>query len=315
MRSELLFRDFDVADSPGLDTFDPRLGDVMVAVQNSDFAQAADLAEALLNENECDIRLAGYLLFDDYASYGSSALPQMFAALNHLFENNWDAFGPVKNKEKQALAAVNWLVNTLAKLFDKAMTDAGERWNELVDGLTFESAAEMNAAYQAFNGLFENRVGELAAKNLNARSNLGRILARFSELHEQVSEPEPEPEPEVVDTQIAGDGQAPQQGGQLAGEAVAGSVHLALLMKKMSALGELAAKGRHDLAAIIVADVQDTLANFDPLLYFPDVFADYNKVLAENVDMIFEHLEMRGTPRWDAFEAYYKSDLDGFKDQ
>ena len=68
MRSELLFRDFAVADSPGLDTFDPRLGDVMVAVQNSDFAQAADLAEALLNENECDIRLAGYLLFDDYAS-------------------------------------------------------------------------------------------------------------------------------------------------------------------------------------------------------------------------------------------------------
>ena len=39
-------------------------------------------------------------------------------------------------------------------------------------------------------------------------------------------------------------------------------------MKKMSALGELAAKGRHDLAAIIVADVQDTLANFDPA-YFP----------------------------------------------
>ena len=27
----------------------------------------------------------------------------------------------------------------------------------------------------------------------NARSNLGRILARFSELHEQAPEPEPEP--------------------------------------------------------------------------------------------------------------------------
>ena len=93
---------------------------------------------------------------------------------------------------------------------------------------------------------------------------------------------------------------------------VSGSAHLALLTQKMKALGDLTQKGRFDLAAIVVADIQATLENFDPLLYFPDLFADYNRVFAENVDQIWEHLDNRGTPRWDAFEAFYKSDLDGF---
>jgi hypothetical protein len=316
MRSDILLEELPVTDAPGLDTFDPRLSDVMAAIQNSEFTHAADLATVLLQAGEYDIRLPGYLVFCDYIEYGSAALVNGFRAFSSIFGRNWDAFGPIKSKEKHALSGASWLVNNFCRIFEKALKDSPERWSEIVSGLNVDTAHELIEAIGDFNEAFENRLGEISEKNENSRRNLVGIFTRISDIHdadalahvpaadELKEEGGPEANSDGVET-------VSKKNNGNGGE-VTGSIYLNQLLAKMQAFRDLTEQGRYELAAIIVADIQNTLTSFDPVIYFPNLFAEYNKVIALNVDNIWQHLEMRGTPQWEAYEAYYKADLDGF---
>ena len=59
-------------------------------------------------------------------------------------------------------------------------------------------------------------------------------------------------------------------------------------------------------------DVQEIMANFDPSVYFPELFSDYKLQMAQHISDLMTYASSQDTPEWRAMEEYYKVDLDGF---
>ena len=189
--------------------------------------------------------------------------------------------------------------------------DGGERFVDFIHEMQLEDARRLNDAIYEFNEAFESTMGPLAEATQNGRRKIAISCSKIAdtlEMEQQAADLEEEPEIEeapVVEETIEA---TPSDGDN----AVEGSPELQRLLKKMSAFGDLVNEGRFELAAIILADIQDTLANFDPVKYFPAVFSDYARNLALNVENVWGHLDMRGSPQWDALEVYYRADIEGF---
>ena len=104
MNSERFLVELPASGTPGLEAFDPRLSDIMAAVQNGNMETAVQLSLELFDSGEYDIRAVLYVVYHDLSLNGAASLPVMFEALAAIFGMNWPAFGPEKNKEKDALA-------------------------------------------------------------------------------------------------------------------------------------------------------------------------------------------------------------------
>jgi hypothetical protein len=94
-----------------------------------------------------------------------------------------------------------------------------------------------------------------------------------------------------------------------------GSPALAALQAKLAGFQVLVARGELAKAAVIASDVRTTLARFDPIAYFPAMFAAYFKTLHQVIDELAAYLDASDQPAWDALESYYRADLRGFLDE
>jgi len=99
MDINLLNRELEVTDNPGLDTMDPRFNDIATDVQAANYIGAATQAQALLEQGVFDIRIIGYFLYGFFIEQGLASLAQVFECLSGLLRDNWEAFGPVQRKE------------------------------------------------------------------------------------------------------------------------------------------------------------------------------------------------------------------------
>ena len=66
MNIELLNNTLEVAENPGLDTFDPRFGDITTLVENGDYPDAAAQAEEIMKEGIYDIRITGCFFYGHF---------------------------------------------------------------------------------------------------------------------------------------------------------------------------------------------------------------------------------------------------------
>jgi hypothetical protein len=87
---------------------------------------------------------------------------------------------------------------------------------------------------------------------------------------------------------------------------------LAALQDKLRGFQELVARGELAKAAVVASDIRQTLADFDPIEFFPSLFAGYFKVLHQVIDELTPYLERAGEPSWDALDSYYRADMRAF---
>ena len=87
---------------------------------------------------------------------------------------------------------------------------------------------------------------------------------------------------------------------------------LAALQVKLRGFQELVARGELAKAAVVASDVRAVLANFDPVVFFPTVFAGYFKVLHQVIEELTPYFERAEQPSWNALESYYRADMRGF---
>ncbi len=98
-----------------------------------------------------------------------------------------------------------------------------------------------------------------------------------------------------------------------AGDPVAvGSPALAVLQAKLAGFQDLVARGELARAAVVASDVRAILASFDPVAYFPSMFAAYFKALHQVIDELAPYLERADLPSWNALESYYRADMRAF---
>lgn len=91
-----------------------------------------------------------------------------------------------------------------------------------------------------------------------------------------------------------------------------GSPALSVLQTKLAGFQELVARGELARAAVVASDIRAVLASFDPVTYFPSMFAAYFKTLHQVIDELAPYLDRADQPSWHALDSYYRADMRAF---
>jgi hypothetical protein len=308
MNIDLLNTTFEVSESPGLDTFDPRLGDITTLAQDGKYDEVAPQIEALFAEKIYDIRVIGYYCFLVFLEQGVGGLGPLLKGLAGVLTDNWAAVGPMSNRPKMTQNSLNWFYRLLLKKLQLEEQSKGDGWQRWTGSVTSEQVGE---AIEACDQLRRALVAGLEDQAGPVVENLSKVtdwLKAFERVVYREPEPEPDPEAEVTEAGGAATGTA-GEAGAFAGD---GSYHLQLLQRKMKVFADLVEAGEYARAALVSDDINSILGSFEPLLYFPKLFADYARLLALHTKDLTEFEGARETREWQAMKALYLVDLEGF---
>jgi hypothetical protein len=313
----VLQKEFPVSDEPGLSTYDERLGEISDLAASGDFLGAAEQVEALLHEDICDMRLVGYLAYGAFLERGLGAMTDIFESLAAVLETSWEAFGPKAQRAKAAQTALTWFTNQALRTAQREESGKGPAWDRWTSQVTVDDVDVMVRRLMRLQGAVDERLGNAGASVLDTMSKLRGFIDGFR-ASAHYPEPEPEPEPVVeeveevpeVETQAV-TVQTSQQA-QPVPQAISGSHHLALLLKKLDAFAKLVESESFSRALIIADDVNQTLEQFDPMLYFPEFFKLFAKLQALHATDLIQFAEYRDSPEWRALQVLYRVDVDEF---
>jgi hypothetical protein len=319
MNTEILSGTLPTSDSPGLESFDPRMGEITGLVQGGEFLEGARQVEQLANEGIYDVRLVGYFYFGMYLEQGLGALPEIFESLTHTFEVNWEAYGPSTRRERAAQTGLGWLFKQLSRNLERVESTKGETWDSWVEQLTTEDVDRALAQVDALREVVARVLEDEAAPLLD---NLARLREWIQAFRGAVPDP-PSPEWEEDDDDEAEDDDfvneleeddtlsAPSAPAPQAAPA-GSSPQMAQLLKKLAVFEQLVQRGEMFRAKVVADDVTGLLQSFDPLLYFPEIFSTYLRLCAEHVDGLVQFEPTKGSLQWRAAERFYRVDIDSF---
>jgi hypothetical protein len=320
MNIDIINTTLEVSEDPGLDIIDPRFVDITGFAENAEYMDAAVLAGEVLEEGVYDIRITGYFLYGIFLEQGVGSLAVIFECLTKLLTENWEAFGPVKNREKLTQNSLNWFLKQLNKKLqyeEDKKSEVYEQWVEEVSSDDVEEALEGN---EQFRRALSTTLEELAEPLLESLPKVNDWLRSFQ--HVVYREPEPEPEVEEefepdeevepAEEEPARISAPPSPPTADAAVLAEGSYHLGLLQRKMAAFERLIVKEQYPKAAIIAYDINKIIKNFDPRIYFPRMFSKYSMLLALNIGEITTFGEHKGSVEWQTMQDLYKVDLEGF---
>ena len=91
-----------------------------------------------------------------------------------------------------------------------------------------------------------------------------------------------------------------------------GSYPLQVLMRKMDLFKRLLAEDKNTGAALVANDIHETLANFDPQIYFPEIFSGFVRQYALNVEKILPYQNCGQSAVWQAAQQLYQVDMESF---
>jgi hypothetical protein len=311
MNIDILNTTLEVSEDPGLDVIDPRFMDITTLVESGEYLEAAAKAEEIFAEEIYDIRITGYLLYGFFLEQGVGAMPAILGCLANLFEENWEALGPVKNREKHAQTSLNWLFRQLLKKFQYEEGKDSDVYQQWIAEVSSEEVQETLDASEGLQKALGMALEDMANPLLDGLSKVNDWLKAFQKV--VYREPEVEEEAELTAEAEAKEMAAPASLG-FGYEAVIaeGSYHLQLLLRKMEVFARLVEKGEFPKAAIVADDINQIIADFDPRIYFPKMFSRYSLLRALNIADISGFDEHKGSVEWLTMQDLYKVDLESF---
>lgn len=299
------------APSQWLESVDPRLGAMGDLVESGKVTEAADAAEDVLAEGFLDIRPISVLLYAEFVAAGVDAIPAILEAADLAIRDNFDAIGPKQKKKPLFDKRIGWLFDRIAsqlEYHDKAKSDQFAAWTDGVAAERIEAAALAAATLTSALASKEYDAAPRAAGRLTTWLK-GRSEAANAEVAAALAAAAPPPEPLPSKNKTI----VPEDDSRHVTLAV--SHKFAELLQKLRAFEALIAKGRHEKAAVVAADVQQLISQFDPRTYFPELFSGFAALMSDNVNTISGHMEMRDSPAWNALDQFYRVDLKAFVDR
>ncbi len=315
MNIELLHGILPISEHPGLNSTDPRFDEIATLVQDGNYAEAAHLSQIAITDGIYDIRLICYFLYGTWHNQSLNNLINIINSLNNLLRENWTAVGPAKKREKSFQTALNWLFRQILKKLQFEEKKHTPLWQQWRAATTPHDVDLMVAAGDTFRVLVEQRLENEAAATLNVWSKVISWLESFQARLDRVPEPtqgeqveQSVPEsPESVSNKTV---PALSVGShELALEV---SYHMSLLLKKLAAFEWLLAEKKFPQAALVADDLNQTLASFDPMVYFPKTFEAFVRLQVIHFEALSEYEGHRGSPQWQAMQDWLKIDLDSF---
>lgn len=325
MSDQLLPLPLEVKENPGLETFDPRLDEIITLVQDGLYERAAQQSANILEEGNYDIRIVGYFLYGHFLEQGVGGLGKLFDWLAGMLGENFDAIGPIRNREKQTQTVLNWLLKQLDKKFryeESKESGVYQGWIEDVSSEQVENALDaIDRLRRVLGPLLEDAAGPV----LDSLTKVAEWLAAFQSLvfrsAEEFEESEENPElNETWEEQDSADEFRHLETGEdrakivfsEEGRQLDDSYPMQELKRKLKAFSLLITSGNHSGAAIVANDINTIIANFDPRLYFPQLFADFTKQYLQNIKELVVFDGYKGGVEWQAMQDLYNVDLEGF---
>lgn len=340
MDLSVLNQPLEMAENPGLETTDPRLDEIATLGQDGDYPGAAAAAQSVLEAGVYDVRVLGFFFYGVFLEQGIAGLLPILQTLSGILRDNWQAFGPKTHKEKQTQTALRWFFNQLQKKLQYEENTKGGQWEEWLGAVTVEDVQEIIDAIDEIRRVLGPALQDASGPILDALGKISQWLRSFQQMvhsapseaePEAESEAEPEPEPEYepdreeeleeaeVEESVHERTRraAPTRSIQPAPEersetSIEGSYHLQMLIRKMEAFAQLIEEQKFFHAALVADDINETINNFDPKLFFPKLFSRYLSLLMLNIGEIIDYEDHKESPEWNAMKEYYRVDLDGF---
>jgi hypothetical protein len=313
---EILEQPFPAGENAGIETLDPRWGEISSLVQAGSFTDAAKQSEALLSSGVIDTRLIGYLCFGVFLDEGVPKLGRILDALAKTLGERWTQVGPKGSKVKASQSMLAWLFKQIDRRVKREEETKSKEFTRWTQSVTPDDVDAILGSLRGLQGAIDSSLGVAAPPIQELASKLREWLNGFKRVAKVPAPPPPEPvaaapEPVAAANKPTAAGSAPPAADG-ASSMLQGSYHFRQLLKKLEAFEQLVAKEKWPRARIVADDINATLANFDPLLFFPTLFTSYLKLMAVHVGSMVEYESARDTPDWKALKALYLADLDQF---
>lgn len=260
--------------------------------------RAGEHAAQLLQKGVYDYQLVVLWLAHRFAAEGTAVLVQILEAATQQLLLDLDSTARSdRHVEARTLdRAFSWLVSNITQRihFHSKMRDGSwARWLTMVDPEWMDAfEKQIEASIGRLQGAVEHMASAIAPDELSKLDR--RVKGVFKGIVEEVrqqraqaalatrsEEPEPIEEPALPNVEPPeADAERPPVP-EHSSPVSAGSERLRMLRRKLEGFGELARRRDLRRAAIVARDVERELAQFDPLLYLPELFEGYLSVLLE----------------------------------
>ena len=318
---------------PGLNAIDPRLTAITDLAERQKYDEAADLTEALLDEQVYDIRPLSVYLFEVFLEDGFTRLARVFDVLGQLRDS--PLVGPGRRRDDHFQRRIAWLFSSIGdslEFHQKKRSAEWERWlaaasvSDLDDAIdAAQRALQQLPATSARPGLVSLDPARPAIRGSSAEPRYDRVLDQLRDVREQLRHAAAPP-PSVVAPSIPGPTApaAPPVGSPAVAlpdappELTRQRLELVVahpfieLLRKLQAFEQLIENKQFEKAALVADDIQTALDHFDPRAHFPEVFGRFSSQLSRNIQILSSHWMNRDSDAWRALAQFYRVDLKSF---
>ena len=316
----LLQGNLPVTDNPGLDSVDPRYDGIVSYVQEENFILAITLIEELFEENIFDIRMICYYLYGYWLDNSFASLYEVLQCFNNLLSDNFEAIGPIANREKNFEKSLSWMMRQIFKKITYEEKKNSSLWQQWIASISEE---EISQILEAGAILCVNLTQKLNDKAANIIDQWSKIQSWLKALKTMVARPLAMIATEIENSEADSLLMVLKENNDLTGgvqsddyiksfKGYEASYHMTLLLKKIAAFERMVHEKKFDRAALILEDIKLSLSEFEPTLYLPKIFENFVKLQALNFNELVAYQQQRGTLESEVMQEWFKVDLDGF---
>ncbi|MFZ5893382.1 MAG: type VI secretion system protein IglI family protein [Myxococcota bacterium] len=294
------------------DSIVERLEAVERAAEKEDYSLAAQLSAELSRDGVHDIRPISYWLFQTFRDDGFDGIAKSLEVLENLLGASLPALGPERRKDEYVARRLVWLFDKITTAIEYHEKYATAQWDSMRRSLDAPTLARIAAAGE--------RLGPALASRSDASRALSQLLGRARSYRIELpkgAEPAPE-SPSSASTSHASASLPPQPSTTTPDRVGLMRMELAVappfvvLCQRLKAFESLIERQDLRKAAVVAADIAETLEHFDPLAHFPELFARHAALLCKFAARLSEFEAERQSPTWLALVRHARVDLDGF---
>jgi len=305
---------------PGLDSVDPRLLELADLGARRAYAAAAEKAAELVGEGIFDIRALSYLLYQSALDGGFAGLADLFKAVENLIGPSFQVIGPVKKREEHFDKRLAWVFDTLSETLAYAEARQSPEWQAWRAEGSREQAERAVENAEVLIGLVADSPFRNAMRSLGSLRNW--LRTQQEALNAAKSVP-PSDESDVAGNAASNGAVSESQPVEAQPKvsehpAMSNRIELTVsprfveLCSRLEAFEKLIERREFLKAAYLADEIQQTLDNFDPRLYFPEIFARYSELLAKNIEVVAEYWDQKESAGWKALGQFCQVNLKGF---
>ena len=291
----------------GLEIGSPDLDKMRELADAGDYSGLLELALTLSEQKIFDIRVVFYGIYAEKRAEGLLGLIELFSFTINLLQDKWAGLGPDEKRDRYAKGSLSWLLSQVRVDLQTVELAADDNWKNWIQNFSIENLDELQKLLTELGHVIREVLSD--ENSGDPSSKITELSIWLSELAQKL------PKPEVSEDESSSDKEekvARSGYGNFGSGSVTGSVHLDILMKKLALFEQVMEQGDIAKAAVIVADITEIIEQFDPRLYLPSLFSRFFSLLTPRISEVFELMEMRDTPQFQALTSLYRVDMDAF---